>query len=134
MLTISKRNGATSTAGATAKKGNKGRLELRAERTDDGFRVRFEDYGNYGRIRWEADFGSLDENGILDIIESLQELLAGDADSTAVAFVEPQEQTAEVEAEAEPVEAEEAEASSEEPEVPAEALEAPESAMDQLEA
>jgi hypothetical protein len=132
MLTISKKNGANSTAGSTAKKGNKGRLELCAERDGENFRVRFEDYGNYGRIRWQADFGELSEDQLRAMIGDLEALLDGSEDTTAVEFIEPQpEPTPEVEAAAEEVEAE---AESDEPEVPAEALEATESDTDQLEA
>jgi hypothetical protein len=134
MLTISKKDGAISTAGA-AKKGDKGRLELNAFSRGDGtYGLNFKDYGNYGRIRWEASFGDLTEHSIDDMIEALQELRAGQIEDTAVEFQPPQP---EPEAEAEPVEEEledEAELSADDvEELPAELTEEPQE-TEQLEA
>jgi hypothetical protein len=106
MLTISKMNGASSNTGQI-KRGNRGRLELWAERTEDGYRVRFADYGSYGRSRWQADFGLVDEDQLRAVIGDLEALLDGVEDSTHVAFVEPV---------AEPVEEPEVEAVAAEPE------------------
>lgn len=106
MLTISKKDGAISTAGA-AKKGDKGRLELNAFSRGDGtYGVNFKDYGNYGRIRWEASFGDLTEHSIDDMIEALTELRQGLIEDTAVEF-QPTQPEPEPEAEAELVEEDE---------------------------
>jgi len=133
MLMISKKQGATSTAGDKAKKGDKGRLELKALRDGDGYRVRFEDYGNYGRVRWQADFGQLTGDEVSSMINALLDLLDGVTETTAVEFTPPAPEP-EVEAEAvEVAPAEEPVEETEAPEVAPEAVVA-ESDMDQLEA
>lgn len=115
------------------KKGNKGRQELFAERTEDGFRLQFEDRGNYGRERWRAEFNDLGASDILSIITQLEALVDGNIDSTSIPFELPAEPEAETEAPAE--EAEEAELSAEDvEELPAEVLETPEEETEQIEA
>lgn len=134
MLTISKKNGATSTAGGIAKKGDKGRLELSATRNGDVYGLSFKDYGNYGRERWQADFGELTELDIEDMIEALQELRAGALDDTAVEFTPPQpEPEAEAEPVAETIEDEQELSADDVQDVPAEITEEP-GETDQLEA
>jgi len=90
MLTISKKSGANSTAGGRAKKGAKGRLELCAFSRGDGtYGVSFEDFGNYGRKRWEASFGDLNEDQVRSMIDELESLLDGSSDTTHVEFTLP---------------------------------------------
>ena len=99
MITQSKLNGALSTAGDGVKKGSRGRLELSAEATGDTFRVLFQDFGNYGRVRWEGQLTGLDRSSISNIINSLQALLDGRVATTRVPFeddVTPQEEANEV--------------------------------------
>lgn len=88
MLTISKKNGAKSTAGEQARKGSKGRLELFAMRLADGFGLYFGDYGNYGKSRWSADFGSLTADQLREIAQGLNDLADGRIDTTHVPFTE----------------------------------------------
>jgi hypothetical protein len=63
------------------KKGNKGRVELYAERTEDGLSITFQDFGNYGRERWKATAPTSEEE-IHSLIAQLQGLVAGTTDST----------------------------------------------------
>jgi len=103
MLLKSKRLGASSTAGGAAKKGYAGRLELFAERHEDGsFRILFRDVGNYNRDRWGADFGPLTAEDLLALSAQLQAVASGQVQSTAasaeqvaalVASVTPAEET-----------------------------------------
>jgi hypothetical protein len=97
MLTVLKTNGgANSTVGSETKRGRKGRLELFAERTAvGGVGIKFVDYGNYGRVRWEADFGELDEFELNAMIDSLKEVLAGASESSRIPFAEDQGQVSE---------------------------------------
>jgi hypothetical protein len=88
MLTVLKKSGARSTAGDVAKKGNKGRLELFVSRDESTYSVRFTDYGNYGRVRWDADFGLLTRNDVEEMIAELQSLVDGHSDTTHVPFEE----------------------------------------------
>lgn len=76
-----KTEGVKSTAGATVKKGGKGRVEFFVERDGDGFTFGFKDFGNYGRERWSAD-APASELEIRAMIAQLQEVLAGTTDST----------------------------------------------------
>ncbi len=73
-------NGATSTASAESKRGHKGSLELEAKQVEvDGkrsYNIVFNDYGNYGRKRWSADFGQLSDDDVQSIIEHLEALRA----------------------------------------------------------
>ena len=88
MLTVLKKNGATSTAEKVTKKGPKGvkgRLELFAEQADNGtFRIHFVDYGRYGKVRWEADFGTLSREQIENLAADLQALADGQFDNTHI--------------------------------------------------
>jgi hypothetical protein len=85
MITKLKNDGASSTAGAVSKRGHKGRLELFGERIDDNeFTVNFADFGGFGKLRWHAQFGKLDASDLRDMIQSLQDLLHGTIDSTAL--------------------------------------------------
>lgn len=91
MLTVTRKEGATSTAdkGRTGtQKGNKGRLELFASKSTDGtcYTVSFVDYGNFGRERWSADFGRLTDAQLTDMIEALEALRAGNIDTTHAPF------------------------------------------------
>lgn len=98
MLTKLKNDGATSTAGISVKKGNKGRLELFAEKLfDDGFGVTFSDFGNYGRLRWTADFGDLDRVDLMSIRDALTKLIEGHIDNTHIAFEVAEEEVVEAE-------------------------------------
>jgi hypothetical protein len=77
-----KTEGVKSTAGATVKKGGKGRVEFYAERTIDGeYLISFSDYGNYGRSRWFANAPASEEE-VRSMIAQLEALLAGNSDST----------------------------------------------------
>ena len=83
MLTVKKfENGANSTAADTNKRGGKGRLELEACKVTvegkESFNITFRDFGNYGRERWSADFGSLDPTQIDEVISHLQGLRTDD--------------------------------------------------------
>lgn len=90
MLTVTRRSGASSTADRDrtgAQKGRKGRLELFASANGDGtYSVSFSDYGNFGKERWSADFGTLTEEQLNDVIESLRALQSGVIDTTHVPF------------------------------------------------
>lgn len=90
MLTVSRKSGASSTAdkGRTgSQKGSKGRLELFASRNTDGtYSVSFADYGNFGRERWAADFGTVTEAQLSDLIDALSALQSGVIDTTHVPF------------------------------------------------
>lgn len=82
MLMKLKLHGAKSSAGGNGKRGNKGRLELFAEKTNEGFSLKFLDFGNYGRVRWTGDFGELGSEELDDMIFSLTELRDGGEHST----------------------------------------------------
>jgi len=111
-------------------KGRKGRLEIWAEANEDNrYKVRFEDFGGYGRERWQAEIGDLGASDITSMISQLEALLDATIDSTRNEYQEPEAQETEVQAEP----ADEIEAASAE-DVPAEAIEAAETDMDQLEA
>lgn len=86
MLTKLKSDGAVSTAGSSVKKGNKGRLELTAEQGSDGFGLSFFDFGNYGRLRWAANFGQLDREELVSVRDALTDLIEGRVASTHVPF------------------------------------------------
>jgi hypothetical protein len=89
MLTVLKKNGAKSTAGDVAKKGSKGRLELFGLRNADGScGLHFADYGNYGKTRWSADFGTLTAEQVREIGQSLLDLAEGRIDTTHIPFSE----------------------------------------------
>ena len=94
MLTVSKNNGAFSTADkntSAKRKGNKGRLELFVENNGDGsFCIVFGDYGNYGRLRWGANFGEQSEEDLDFMINQLIALKNGKIETTYVPF-EPEE-------------------------------------------
>jgi len=104
MLTVMKRNGATSSAGDTVKKGHRGRLELFASRSEDGsYTLDFTDYGNFGKERWSANFGTLTREDLESMIDALINLRDDEIDSTHLPFEDLQAQ------EAAPVETEEPE-------------------------
>ncbi len=84
MLTKMKRNGAKSSAGEVAKKGYKGRLELVAERREDGYHITFHDVGNYGKSRSWGDFGALTAEELLAVAAQLQAVASGQVSSTAL--------------------------------------------------
>ena len=98
-----KNNGAVSTAGQTVKKGNKGRLSLYAERTEDGLQLHFQDFGNYGRERWSAMFPMTDSD-LENMVFLLDQLRLGEINTTLAEPAETQEEVTET-TEAEPAEA-----------------------------
>jgi hypothetical protein len=85
------------------KKGNQGRQEVWIERTEDGFRLEFQDRGNYGRERWRAEFNDLSSEDVLSIIGVLEQLVDGATESTRIEFSQPEPEP-EVEAPAEETE------------------------------
>ena len=104
MLTVMKRNGATSSAGDTVKKGHKGRLELFASKRDDGsYTLDFCDVGNFGKERWSANFGTLSADDLNSMIDALINLRDNEIDTTHLPFEDLQAQ------ESAPVETEETE-------------------------
>jgi len=82
MLMKLKSDGASSNAGGRGKKGNKGRLELFAEKKGEEFSLKFLDFGNYGRVRWTGDFGTIDAEELDLLIFSLIQLQEGDLSTT----------------------------------------------------
>jgi len=89
MLTVLKSNGATSKAGDKVKRGGKGHLRLFAYSDGNGrFGVSFADVGNYGKERWNADFGMLSREDIAAMASDLMSLANGEFDSTEIPFDE----------------------------------------------
>ena len=85
MFTRFKKDGAKSTAGASGKRGHKGRLELIANCTEDGnFSLRFYDIGGFGKTRWEGDFGTLTKSDLEDMATELLALAGGEIVTTAL--------------------------------------------------
>jgi len=82
--------GVSSTAGDSVKRGGKGRLEMFvASDGQGGFSVHFDDYGNYGRVRWAAQ-APLTRDELLDMIADLQCLADGQIDTTHEPFEQAQ--------------------------------------------
>ena len=104
MLTVTKKSGATSSAGDVVKKGSRGRLEMFASRRGDGsYTLDFTDYGNFGKERWSANFGTLSADDLNSMIDALINLRDNEIDTTHLPFEDLQAQ------EAAPVETEETE-------------------------
>jgi hypothetical protein len=87
MLIVSRKEGAFSTGDRSKnskRKGNRGRLELFASKNqvDGTFCLTFIDYGNYGRERWSASFGSVSPETLDSMISALQALRNGSVDTT----------------------------------------------------
>jgi hypothetical protein len=83
MLNVEKfKNGANSSAAGSNRRGGQGRLELEATKAmvdgQETFNVVFRDFGNYGRQRWVANFGSLSQVQVQEMIGHLQGLLVDD--------------------------------------------------------
>lgn len=85
MFTKLKAHGASSTAGSGAgKRGFKGRLDLTAAVNEDGsYSLRFTDYGNFGKVRWEGDFGTLSKEDLEDMSDALLDLANNRINTTA---------------------------------------------------
>ena len=90
MLTVTRSAGASSTADKMrkgAQKGEKGRLELFASRSEDGnATLTFVDYGNYGKERWSANFGPLTTEQINEMVDALIDFRDGEVETTHLPF------------------------------------------------
>jgi hypothetical protein len=101
MIIKSKRNGAGSTAGETAKKGFKGTIQFWAEARESGFYLCFKDTGNYGKTRWEAEV-PLNSGDLESVISKLSGLEDGSLTTTQASADEVAALVAAVEAAATP--------------------------------
>lgn len=96
MFTVSKKEGASSSAGGNVQKGTKGRIETFFFRDGEGtFTFLFKDFGNYGRERWFGQIDGITKEELTEARDVIQELLDANVETTQVEFVEPSEEATE---------------------------------------
>lgn len=82
LLKASRNSGVSSTTNKTPRKGNAGRVELFAERREDGVHVLCEDVGGYGKVRHLVDFGVVSPEELISMAVQLQGLANSQINTT----------------------------------------------------
>ena len=82
LIKSTKTPGVESSAGSVCAKGNKGRLELYAEKRGESFHVVFRSTGNYGKERGFGDFGNLTAEELMSMAAQLTAVAQGQTTST----------------------------------------------------
>ena len=88
MLRALKMDGNVKSAANDRQHGTRGRVEFSAAGSDDGFVVSFQEYGNYGKLRWYAE-ASATRAQLQQVVDSLTSLLSGQTSETLDEYTQP---------------------------------------------